>query len=158
MKIINNYLKEAFFNKKKNAPTFAWETVHGKEHPTGKKGYAPDTKERNWNGHMIDELLKDEWLQQLNGMKEIEMRASCQGHKPDGEWPSFVIFRPVKNFNLDRFISKIADGKYTFAAYDKGNKGQTRICVATPLYAKGPKHKLWEKWWATLTVRIKKSI
>ena len=153
MKIIHEFLQ-----KKKNAPTFAWETVHGKEHPTGKTGHAPGTKERKWNGHMVDEMLKNEWLEDLNNMKEIEARASCQGHAPEGEWPSFLIFRPKKNFNLDRFVKKIADGKITFAAHDKGNQGKTRVCIATKLYAKGPKHKQWERWWSSLADRIRKAI
>ncbi len=152
MNIIHEFLK------KKNAPTFAWETVHGKEHPSGgKQGRAPGTKERDWNGHMVDELLKDEWLNALNNMKEIEVRASCQGHPPKDEWPSFIIFRQATKFNIDKFISKIADKKTTFAAYDKGNQGKIRICIATPLYAKGPKHKLWERWWETLASNIKKA-
>lgn len=169
MKSIENFLQETTYwlkgkgdrfsgTGKKNAPTFAWETIHGKPFPGRRPGRAPGTVDREWNGIMVDELLKDEWLLALNNIKEIEMRSSCQGHPPKGEWPSFVIFRFNTKIDHNKFIKAISDGRYTFCKIEVGQGGLPRCCVATPLFAKGPNHTLWEKWWSTLADRIKVAI
>ena len=164
MKLIQNFLQEVTYWQKAgnrfngqgklNAPSFAWETVHGKPLPSFRRGRAPNTKERMWNNIAVDELLKNEWLEELANIKGVEIRSSCQGHSPKGEWPSFIIFRIKNESKVPKVVKELHDGKYTFCKADIGNMGFTRICVATPLFAKGPQYSLWEKWWSTIARRI----
>ncbi len=165
MKIIDWFLKEQkelFQGRdfKKNAPTFAWETVHNKSYKGFKSGRIPGSKEKLWNGIYIDYNLKEKWLKDLNNIKEIEIRSSCQGHPPKGEWPSFVIFRMIDNskYNVKNIVNKLHNGKDTFCKYEIGNNNQIRICVATLYYYGCEENNKWEKWWNTLSDKIKKSL
>jgi len=168
MKSIQKYLQEVTYwqkgegsrfggSGKKNAPTFAWETVHGKEYPGGTKSGRSGDKQRIWNGLGVDYDLKDKWLDDLSNIKNVQIRASCQGHPPRGENPAFIIFRPKNESKSNIIVKKLHDGRLTFCKADTGNMGFTRICIATPLFAHGPKHKLWEKWWDTLAIRIQRA-
>jgi len=154
MQIINEFLQQ----DKKNAPMLAWETIHGKPFQGFRRGRLPNTKERNWNGLMVDEKLKDKWLNDLSKIKEITVRSSCQGHPPEGEWPSYIIFRLNDESKVAQVCKRLQDKKITFCKAEKGPQGFMRICVATPLYADGPRHKEWEQWWESLSKRIIKSI
>jgi len=168
MKSIQKFLQEVTYWKKTgnrfsgpgklNAPSFAWETVHGKPLSSFRRGRAPGTVERMWDGLAVDENLQDEWLNDLKNLKGVEIRSSCQGHPPKGEWPSFVVIRLKNESKVKNTIKKLHDGKYTFCKADTGNMGFTRVCIATPLYSGGPKNTLWEKWWSTLADRIKLAV
>ena len=91
---LNNYLnllqEKKVITKNSNAPCAAYETVYEKKCPH-KRGMHPDHKKRNWNGMEVDINLKDKWLRDLNNIKGIEIRSSCEGH--DKDWVAFVIFR-----------------------------------------------------------------
>ena len=168
MKVIQNFLQEETHwqpteNRfggpgKLNAPSFAWEVVHGKPLPSFRRGRAPNTKERMWNGIGVDEKLKDKWLDALKNLKGVEIRSSCQGHAPDREWPSFIIFRIKDESKVKNVVKKLHNGKDTFCKADTGNMGFTRICVATPLYAGCQNNSLWVKWWSTIAKRIQESV
>jgi len=142
-----------------NAPTMAWETVHGKKYPSGlKPSHTMGAQEKLWKGIPVDVELQDKWLNELNRIPNVEIRSSCQGHPPIGENPSFLIFRPKDEHRAKLIVNKLSDNKITFCSFNIGTQGHVRICVATPLYANGPKDKLWEQWWDTLAKRIDKAV
>jgi len=157
MKVISEFFQRGQAGRK-NAPMLAWETVHGKPYPGFKSGRVPNAKERSWNGIMVDTELKNEWLEALNNISQITVRSSCQGHKPEGEWPSFIIIRLKNESKVNKVVKQLHDGKFTFCKAERGPQGFMRVCIATPLYAKGSKHNLWEKWWSTLPARIQKAV
>ena len=120
MKLLKLYLKnlnEQRSINKKPSPTFAWELVYGKPMKGWRQGRYPFEHETKlWNGIEIDIHLNEKWLNELNSIREIEMRASCEGHSKD--WVSFIAFR-FKNKNkskkyLNLFVDKMNMYDYTF--------------------------------------------
>ena len=158
--LIESYLDE--IQQRKPSPTFAYELVYGKEIKGWRTGrYLKPHESRLWNGVEVDAHLKDKWLHDLNNIKEIEIRGSCEGHEKD--WITYISFR-FKNKKyenkeyLDRVVTVLSSNKYTFAGWDIGMENRPRIVVASSLYYGHPKQKEWEKWWDTLAFRIQKTL
>jgi len=105
---------------------------------------------------MIDENLKTEWFDELDKIKEIKVRASCQGHNT--ERVSYIVFRfsDKKNDNKAKELVKILneqDGIYSKS--DIGTEGRNRICAAGKTWYS---QNSWKQWWSTLAEKIKESI
>ncbi len=156
--MLNEYLQylqeNKVITKNSNAPCAAYETVYGKKCPHT-RGMHPNHLKRNWNGMEVDEHLEDKWLNDLNNIKGIEIRSSCEGH--DKNWVAFVIFRFLTNRSDGESVkSKLeANDKITKCSYHIGRGGKMRYIVAAPIWYK---HKDWNKWWSTIANRIKGSI
>ena len=143
---------------RKPSPVAAYELVYGKSAPSNMRGQYPGTIEyKNWNGFNIDIHLEDKWLNDLSSIKEIEMRASCEGH--DKDWISFIVFRVMPNKdNNTEYLNSIKNSLnkgITKCDYEIGQQGRPRFIVAAKLWYGQPN---WEKWWITLTPRIKKAV
>ncbi len=161
--ILNKYLsrltERKVISKSANAPCVAYELVYGKKCPH-KRGKNPSHGQKLWNNFYVDENLDNKWLIDLNNIKEIEMRSSCEGH--DKNWIAFVIFR-LRNKSIEKNKNKLqqiiinieSSDRLTKCAYDIGRQRRPRIIVAAPIWFKQP---LWEEWWSTLALRIKKSL
>lgn len=137
-----------------NAPEFAYQTVYNKD--TSLRGRFTD-EEKEYNGMMVDKQLKDEWLDSLNNIKDIEIRSSCAGHNKDRV--TFVIFRTKsqdENY-IKKVVKKLNKCPNTFASYNTGKGGMFRICVASNTYYK-PNNKKWQDWWENITDCIKSSL
>lgn len=147
-----------FNNRRMNAPEFAYYTIYKKMPSTPLRGRI-DTEHKTWNGILVDAPLKDEWLNELNTIKNIEIRSSCAGHSK--ERVTFVIFRP-KNQDEDyvkTIVDKLNKCKDTFANYNLGVQGFYRICVTTKnYYDENKDNKKWATWWKKLPNCIKNSL
>jgi hypothetical protein len=74
---------------KKNAPSFIYEILYGREKHLSGRTVAH--REKMWKGIPVDEHIPTTALDELDEIKEIELRASCEGSGP--ETPTFLIFR-----------------------------------------------------------------
>jgi len=168
MKKVKKYLKELQKNKemgkggrkRKPSPTFAYELVYDKPVPGGWRSgkYPKPHKIKIWNGISVDYNLEDKWLNDLNNIKTIEMRGSCEGHSKD--WVSYIAFRinpkhDEDGLYLDKIIKGLSSDQNTFCGWDIGTQGRPRfVCAAKLWYGQ----KGWDKWWKTLAIRINKNI
>ena len=116
--LLENYLQEIQRGSslRKPSPTFAYELVYGKSPAGFRRGRFPGKYESKiWNGISVDSHLKDEWLDGLNSIKEIEMRGSCEGHTK--EWITFITFRITNKSKesdekyLDKILEKFTPSK-----------------------------------------------
>lgn len=148
---IDELIKSAAISDvEKNSPMIAWELVHGKKMKSWRPGRTPLAQEKLWKGIAVDKHLKNTWLENLNSIKNIEIRATCEGHGKD--WPTYVAFRvsPKLQKKSDK-IAKLLTVGSTKAKAVTGRIGQDRIIVATKKYYKSPG---WSKWWETLPNKI----
>ena len=140
------------------SPVAAYELVYGKKAPAGMRGMYPGKSEhKTWNGISIDAHLEDKWLNDLKNIKQIEMRASCEGH--DKQWVTFIAFRVMPNKDNDiKYLNKIknylnyGNSKCT---YQIGQQGRPRFIVAIKSWYGQPD---WEKFWSTLATRVKNAV
>jgi hypothetical protein len=142
---------------KENAPTFIYKILYGKEPRTPIRGMI-NSEEKLYKGIYIDKNIPDDSLDELNSIKEIEIRSSCEGHSP--ERPTFIIFRLKNNSDEKRvkiLVEKLNRYKDIKAGYGYGNMDELRIGVTTNLYYdKNPKK--FEIWWLELPKKIKNSL
>ncbi|GAI85190.1 unnamed protein product, partial [marine sediment metagenome] len=73
-----------------NSPTFAYQAVYGKMPDIPLRGRT-DSPKKLWNSIEVDEHLRDSWMEELNSIPEIEIRASDEGKSE--ERVAFVVFR-----------------------------------------------------------------
>jgi len=140
------------------SPVAAFELIYGKKAPSGMRGMYPGKSEhKTWNGISIDAHIEDKWLNDLNKIKQIEMRASCEGH--DSQWLTFLVFRvmPDKDNDKDYLdkIKKSLNKGTTKCDYKIGQQGRPRFIVAAKLWYGQPG---WEKFWSTIASRIKQAV
>lgn len=169
MKILNNYLKSLQEQKnnelgkggikRKPSPTFAYELVYKKQIPGGWRGgrYPGNYNSKLWNGISVDEHLEDKWLNDLNKIKSIEMRGSCEGHSKD--WISYIAFRLNPKYDKNKaYLSKVSQNlnknKNVFCGWDVGTQGRPRFVCASKLWYG---QKGWEDWWISLAKKIRKA-
>jgi hypothetical protein len=140
------------------SPVAAYKLVYNKPAPPGMRGMYPGQIEHKlWNGIEIDAHIEDNWLDDLNKIKQIEMRASCEGH--DSQWLTFIVFRVMPNKDndtiyLDKITKSLSKG-VTKCGVDIGQQGRPRIVVTTKSWYGQPG---WEKWWKTLSQRVKSAV
>ena len=154
--MINSYLNYIQENKQitvnSNSSCAAYEAVYEKKCPHDRGRYFKSHKTKEWDGMIVDGHLKDKWLDELKSIKEIEVRASCEGHGDD--WVTYISFRltgkPIPPKMIEKKLE--ASDKITKVSGHKGRGGQVRFIVAAALWYGEPG---WEKWWKTLASRIK---
>lgn len=169
MKILNKYLKQLQEKKnielgkggikRKPSPSFAYELVYKKPVPGAwRSGRYPGNYEtKMWNGISVDKNLEDKWLNELNKIKSIEMRGSCEGHSKD--WVTYIAFRLDPKYDknkshLNKVVKELNKGKNTFCGWDIGTQGRPRfVCASNLWYGEDG----WEEWWSTLGKKIKKA-
>jgi hypothetical protein len=142
--------------RKVNAPMFAWKILYNKE-PPFIPGRSVSHEQVNWKGIGIDKEIPISALNELDKIKDIELRSSCQGS--DEDHPTFVIFRTINQEPeyVKMFVSKLNKHKDIKAGYDKGMQGRYRIGVTSKLwYDLNPTK--FKKWWNDLPTIIKKEL
>ena len=162
-----SYLQE-LITKNSNATCAAYELVYNKRCPQQKSGIDTSHDFKTYKKkYQVDRTLKNKWLDDLNGIKDIQMTQLCAGH--DKEWIAYIVFLSQRKYGAksQRYIDKVTTrleasdsitksmgsvaGPYGYA----GAEGRIRIIVAAPTWYG---HKDWERWWSTITVRIKRAI
>jgi len=164
--MIKNYLEAIQSRRgKKNSPTFAWEVVHNQTFPGNRMGrYPGPAKEKVWKGMKVDAAIKNRWLDQLNNIPNVEIRASCSGHPADKYseqiWVSYVVFRvaPKLDKNIKKIVKKLNSFKDVNSGYDIGMEGRPRIVAATKLHYGGPNQSDWVKWWNSIASKINNAV
>lgn len=149
-----NVLYEQFY-KKINAPSF----IYGVLHDTSPKSITGRIfhPQKDFRGIQVDEKIPTKPLEELNDIKGITVRSSCQGENE--ERPTYLIFRTL---NQDKeYVKKVVDNLNTKkdikAGFDIGNGNLYRIGVTTFLwYEKDPKK--FNQWWNSLPKKIKESL
>ena len=138
---------------KMNSPTFAYYAVYNKMPPGGWLSGRTNGPKKSWNGfNDIDIHIKDEWLERLNGIKEIEIRASDEGKSP--ERVAFIVFRMANPADDDKAedISKELDKQDgLYSKCDIGAENRPRVVVAGKVWYG---EKGWESWWDSLAEKI----
>jgi hypothetical protein len=138
-----------------NSPTFAYQAVYGKLPDIPLRGRT-DSPKRIWNNIEVDKEFKDRWLEDLNGISELEVRATDIGHS--SERVAFVVFRmrdPKDDCKVQAISNKLNEMEGLYSKYDTGREGRLRIVVAGKIKL-GDKN--WEEWWNSLAGKIKNFI
>jgi hypothetical protein len=141
-----------------NAPSFIYKIVYGKDPDPWIRGRETNHPTKLYNGINIDQQIPTKALNQLNKIKDIEIRSSCQGE--NNRHLTFLIFRP-KNQNeqyVKNLVSKLNNQENIIAGYDKGNDNHFRIGVTTKLYYSDSNRKEFLEWWVSLPKKIKECI
>lgn len=143
---------------KVNAPSFIYKIVYGQDPNPWIRGHETNHPTKLYNGIQIDQQIPTKALNQLNKIKEIVVRASCQGE--DDRHLTFLIFRPVNQDEqyVKNLVSKLNNQKNIIAGYDNGNNNQFRIGVTSKLYYSEDNRKEFLKWWLSLSKKIKECI
>jgi len=134
-----------------NSPTFAYQAVYGKLPDIPLEGRT-DSPKRMWNNKDVDKEFKNTWLEDLNSIPEIEIRATDIGHS--SERVAFVVFRmkdPKDDCKVQAISERLGKLKELYSKYDTGQEGRLRI-VATGKIKLGDKN--WEAWWNNLAGKI----
>ena len=135
-----------------NSPTLAYLSVYGKLPDIPLRGRSNSPK-RMWNDKEVDKEFKDEVLEELNSIPEIEIRATDIGHS--AERVAFVVFRFKDKKNDSKAKDTVDDLNKLEGLYcksDIGTERRPRICVAGKIKL-GDKN--WEEWWNGLAGKIK---
>ncbi|MBA7681069.1 hypothetical protein ES703_89397 [subsurface metagenome] len=152
---IRDKLKVEFAKDWMNSPTFAYQVVHDKLPDTPLRGRT-DSPKRMWGHKEVDKEFNDKWLEDLNSIPDIEIRATDIGHSSDRV--AFVVFR-FKDKKNDGKAKDIADSlnklEGLYCKSDIGTEGRPRICVAGKIKLEDEN---WEKWWNSLAGKIKKVV
>lgn len=134
-----------------NSPTFAYRAVYGTLPKEPLRGRT-DSPKKNWRGLEVDAHLKDEWLENLNAIKGIEIRATDEGKSP--ERVAFVVFRmedPDEDSKAEGISRDLNSKPGIYSSFDEGREGRPRIVVAGKVvYGR----KGWESWWESLADKI----
>ena len=149
----NDTRRPVLGSRKKNAPSFIYEILHGKEKLLYGKG--TPHRQKAWEGIAVDANIPTVALDQINSIQEIEMRSSCEG--VDMWKPTFLIFRFRKACDQEE-ISKFVAGMNAFpdisCGADIGNGGMYRIGITTALWY-GKNRSQFVQWWEDLPQKIR---
>lgn len=152
---IRDKLKAEFAKEWVNSPTFAYQAVYGKLPDTPLRGRT-DSPKRIWNDKEVDKEFKNNWLEDLNSIPDIEIRATDIGHSSNRV--AFVVFR-FKDKKNDSKAKDIVDSlnklSGLYCKSDIGTEGRSRICIAGKIKLEDEN---WEKWWSSLAGKIKKIV
>ncbi|MBW2675792.1 MAG: transglutaminase domain-containing protein [Deltaproteobacteria bacterium] len=136
-----------------NSPTLAAMAVFGETGwVRGRTGHPI----RLWRGVEVDIHLKDEWLDELNSIPDIEIRATCEGHREDGLRPTYVVFRlmPEQDHKAES-VAEALRNEGVCSLADIGAEQRPRIVAAAGL-AYGDAG--WEDFWRELPNRIRRAV
>jgi len=139
--------------QKINAPTFAYQTIFGKNPPEFLRGRT-DAPKKMWKNLLVDEGLKTEWLEELNNLP-VEIRSTEEG-KDKNLRPAFVIFRlPPKYDDLhNKMVENLKKFPGLYAKSGIGGGNRPRICVAGTVIKN---ESGWSEWWNSLAKKIKEA-
>jgi hypothetical protein len=140
---------------KKNAPSFIYEILYGREkHLLGR---TVAHREKMWKGIPVDEHIPTTALDELDDIEEIELRASCEGSGP--ETPTYLIFRfsqePDENqaATFVRAMNVVEDIK---CGAGTGSMGRYRFGVTAyrPMWYENNREE-FVGWWLELPKKIR---
>lgn len=135
-----------------NSPTFAYIAVYGKEPDFWLRGRTNEPK-KIWRGIEVDATFKDKWLDELNSIPQIEVRASDAGK--NSVRVAFIVFRmkdpkdDVKAKKVSKILDKMPD---IYSKCDIGAQNRPRVVVAGKTWYGQPD---WERWWDSLAGKIR---
>lgn len=138
-----------------NSPTLAYIAVYGKEPDEFIRGRTDEPK-KTWNGLSVDANIKDEWLEELNNIDGIEIRATDEGKSETRV--AFVVFRLTKNEseeNAKKVSLKLKSKHNVFSLVDLGSEGRPRIIVAGKTWV-GKSD--WNSWWNNIAKYIQEAV
>jgi len=160
MIVIENYLQERVSPNvpgKINAPTFAYICLHGKKPSPSLSGRSAAHPEKIWKGIGVDKKIPTKALNNLDKIKQIELRSSCQGDSD--KHPTFLIFRlkNLKTTDTKKLVNKLNKVSDIKCCWGIGNEGEPRIIITSDLwYDKDSKEFI--KWWLELPKKISKGV
>ena len=153
------FIRPGFNNPNRvNAPTF----IHKIINPDSNMflpGRGANHAQKNISGVPIDKDIPEDSFNKLNGMKQIELRSSCQGG--DEDHPTFLIFRSKSNPNDESIAKSITDrinnAKNNLVAdYNLGNDNKYRIGVTSKNVWSGQPG--YDEFWNDLPDTIKNAV
>ena len=148
-------LKQGSRGAMKNAPSFIYEILYGRAKQLSGRTVAH--RERTWKGILVDEHIPTTALDELDDIKEIELRASCEGSGP--ETPTYLIFRFRKEPDEEQaatFVRAMNAVEDIRCGADIGNRGRYRVGVtASPSLWYGKDPEKFSEWWRDLPRKIR---
>jgi hypothetical protein len=134
-----------------NSPTLAYIAVYGKEPDKFIRGRT-NNPTKTWNGIQVDEDFKDEWLESINNIDGVEIRATDVGK--DKVRVAFVVFRLSKHEsveNAEKVSNLLKDKENVYSLVDIGSENRPRIVAAGRTWKGQPN---WETWWDNIADHI----
>lgn len=144
-----------------NAPSFIYKILYGDDVDIRGYDYTDNkvhVKYNYDNETQVDSEIPRQALDDLNSIKEIELRSSCQGYNE--KRPTYLIFRPLnqKEEYVKKLVNNLKQQRNLKAGFDIGNNGHFRIGVTTNLYYSDDNKDKFQQWWLDLPKKIKKSL
>jgi len=138
-----------------NSPTFAYIAVYGKEPDIPLSGRI-NSPEKEWkDGILVDEHLKLEWLDSIDAIEELELRASCEGHGENRVTHVVVRLKSRNETESKKLVEVLNNKDDIYSKYDVGTEGYPRIVIAGKTWYGQPG---WNDWWETLSEKIKTAL
>ncbi|WP_319548965.1 hypothetical protein [Desulfogranum marinum] len=139
-------------SRKKNAPSFIYEILHGKEKFLFGKG--TPHRQKDWGGIPVDANIPTAALNEINSIQEIEIRSSCEG--VDIWKPTFLIFRFRTAWDqekIDAFVAGMNAFPDISCGAGIGNGGMYRVGITTALWYQKDRN-LFTQWWLELPQKM----
>jgi len=139
-----------------NSPTKAFIVAYGKEPATFLTAKTPYSKTRTWrNISGVDSIFQDEWLEELNGIAGISIRAMCAGH--NSERLAYIIFNLEsqdydESLKVANSLSQLPEVK----AQVWDSRGGRPLIVLTGKMWFGKNG--WNRWWSSMPETIKECL
>jgi hypothetical protein len=142
-----------------NAPEFIYSILHNTNNPPNIKGRTISHPEKIINSISIDKNIPTKAFNNLQLIKQIETRASCQGSDSIVK-PTFLIFRFKEDkpeSYIKSFCERLKDINY-LVGYNLGSENKYRIGVTSPLFYSPENQIIFNQWWLDLPNRIRRII
>ncbi len=142
-----------------NAPEFIYSILHNTNSPPNIKGRTISHPEKIINSISIDKAIPNKAFKDLQLIKQIETRSSCQGSDSIIK-PTFLIFRFKEDkpeSYIKSFCEKLKDINY-LVGYNLGSEDKYRIGVTSALFYSSDNQAIFDQWWLDLPNRIRKII
>ncbi len=150
-------------NRSLNAPEFIYSIINNTNNPSYIKGRTLSHPEKTINSISIDKAIPNKAFQDLQKIKQIETRSSCQGADLTIK-PTFLIFRFKQDKSesyIKSFCNKLkdisSDPPY-LVGYNLGTENKYRIGVTSTIFYSPDNQAKFDQWWYELPNRIKKAL
>jgi hypothetical protein len=150
-------------NRSLNAPEFIYSILHNTNNPSRIRGRTLSHPEKIINSISIDKAIPNKAFKDLQKIKQIETRASCQG-TDDTIKPTFLIFRFKEDkpeSYIKSFCKKLEDISLDppyLVGYNLGSENKYRIGVTSNIFYSPDNQAKFDQWWLELPNRIKKAL
>lgn len=148
-------------NMSMSSIVFSYIAVYGRTPPEGFLPIQTDSDEDEWNNIKKDIHLKNEWIEQLNTIPEIEILSTCEGHAR--YIVTHIIFLLKDQERIEEVYKKLKQLPTSiYATKIIPIQTSVGVCFCIAIYNWYREHMTdnsdWEKWWDNIIDHIKNSV